>query len=181
MTNIFALFNNKVFATDFEFNIYNYSKKINFINPKKLFIKSNSNKFDVIIMRHVLEHILDFETLLEKIKVILKKKTGILIIEVPNYNSVWLKILGNNWPGYFFPYHHYVFSENFLKEHLKNKGFRVVKAKKVEPPIFGAFFYSVGFNRNLSKIFSILLYPIQILISKITFKSEALLLFVKND
>ena len=72
---------------------------------------------------------------------------------------MWLKILGNNWPGYFFPYHHYVFSENFLKEHLKNKGFRVVKAKKVEPPIFGAFFIQLDLTEILVRFFQFCFIP----------------------
>ena len=58
LTNLLVFFNNKTFATDFEFNRYNYSKKIKFIKSKNLFNKNN-NKFDMIIMRHVIEHILN--------------------------------------------------------------------------------------------------------------------------
>ena len=181
LTNLLVFFNNKTFATDFEFNRYNYSKKIKFIKSKNLFNKNNNNKFDMIIMRHVLEHILDFERLINKLKKLLKKKSGTIVIEVPNYDSIWNKILRGNWPGYFYPYHHYVFSEKFLKKQLIKNGLKLIKINKAEPPIFGAFFYSIGLSRNLSRLLSVICYPIQILVSKITFKSEALILFVKND
>ena len=181
LTNLLVFFKNNTFATDFDFNKYNYSKKIKFLKFKNLFKKNNNNKFDIIVMRHVLEHILEFEKLINKLKKILKKKTGTLIIEVPNYNSFWINILGEKWPGFFYPYHHYVFSEKFLKKKIIEHGLKLIKINKAEPPIFGTFFYSIGLGRILSKILSVIFYPIQILISKITCKSEALILFFKND
>ena len=180
LTNLLAFFKNKTFATDFEFNKYSYSKEVKFIKLVSLFNKKNKYKFDIIILRHVLEHILEFDKLINNLKSLLKKKTGILVIEVPNYDSIWIKILRESWPGYFYPYHHYVFSEKFLKKQLIKNGLKLIKVEKAEPPILGAFFYSKGVSRNLSRILSVIFYPIQILISKITFKSEALILYVKN-
>ena len=176
-----VFFNNKTFATDFEFNRYNYSKKIKFIKSKNLFNKNNNNKFDMIIMRHVLEHILDFERLINKLKKLLKKKSGTIVIEVPNYDSIWNKILREIGLVIFILIIIMFFSEKFLKKQLIKNGLKLIKINKAEPPIFGAFFYSIGLSRNLSRLLSVICYPIQILVSKITFKSEALILFVKND
>ena len=171
----------RFFATDFEFNRYNYSKKIKFIKSKNLFNKNNNNKFDMIIMRHVLEHILDFERLINKLKKLLKKKSGTIVIEVPNYDSIWNKNFKRKLVWFFFILIIIMFFQKIFKKQLIKNGLKLIKINKAEPPIFGAFFYSIGLSRNLSRLLSVICYPIQILVSKITFKSEALILFVKND
>jgi SAM-dependent methyltransferase len=50
------------------------------------------NYFDVIILRHVLEHTVEPKIFLNKLSKILKPH-GKIIIEVPNYNSHWRKSL----------------------------------------------------------------------------------------
>lgn len=139
-----------------------------------------NKKFDIIIMRHVLEHIFDLNNFLKKIKKNLSNKNSYLIIEVPNLDSLWRKIMRERWPGYFFPFHYYVFSKNFLKNYLSINGFKIVTQKNIEPPIIGSFLLTFGINKSFCKILSLLFYPLQFLISKLFFSSEAILTIVKK-
>lgn len=62
--------------------------KINngFLNTKNTFVNTNQNKFDVIISRHVLEHIKNLRDFFDSLNIILKQN-GILIIEVPDFQT----------------------------------------------------------------------------------------------
>ncbi len=141
----------------------------------------NRKKFDIILMRHVIEHIFDLNIFLRKIKKNLKNGESYLIIEVPNLDSFWRKIMKKRWPGYFYPFHYYVFSKSFLIHILLENGYKTIKDYKLEPPILGSFLLTFGFNRSISKILSLIFYPIQILVSKIFCSSEAILLIVKKN
>ncbi len=178
-SNIIARSKNKIFATDFTFNKALYSKKVTFIEKEKLFTKKNENKFNIIFLRHVLEHIYDFNKLIPKLKFLLKNN-GKIIIEIPNYDSFWKKILKGKWPGYFYPYHHYVFSEKFLTKTFKSHKLKIVNLKFVEPPIFGSYFSSIGISRSLCKFLSLIFYPFQFLISKLNFSSEGIIYILRK-
>ena len=102
------------------------------------------------------------------------------MIEVPNLDSFWRKIMGKRWPGYFYPFHYYVFSAQFLKKLLLRNGLKVVKKKHLEPAIFGSYLLTFGFNSFICKFFSLISYPFQFLFSKIFFSSEAILMIVKK-
>ena len=137
-------------------------------------------KFDVILMRHVLEHIYNLDNFLKTIKKNLKNKKSLLIIEVPNFDSFWKKIMKNRWPGYFYPFHYYVFSKQFLKKYLSKNGLQVVNEQNLEPAIIGSFLITFGINKSVCKLLSLIFYPIQFLISKIFLSSEAILITVKK-
>jgi 2-polyprenyl-3-methyl-5-hydroxy-6-metoxy-1,4-benzoquinol methylase len=147
------------------------------LDDKKLINK----KFDVVFLRHVLEHVYDLEKFIKKIKKNLKSKNSILFIEVPNGNSLWKKIMQKRWPGYFYPYHYYVFSKKFLKNFLIRNRLKVIKSYDLEPPIIGTYLATYGVPILICKILSIFLYPIQLLISKLFFSSEAIMFVVKKD
>ena len=131
-------------------------------------------------MRHVFEHILDLDNFLKKIKKNLKNKDSNLIIEVPNFDSLWRKIMKKRWPGYFYPFHYYVFSKQFLKTYLLKNDLKVISEQNLEPAIIGSFLLTFGINKSICKFFSLIFYPFQFLISKIFFSSEAILIIVKK-
>jgi len=131
-------------------------------------------------MRHVLEHLLKLKKFVQKIKYNLRNNSSLLIIEVPNINSIWKKIMKKRWPGYFYPYHNYAFSKNFLKTFFSNNGFEIVAESRLEPPIFGTFLLTFGLNRFCCKMFSLFIYPIQFLISKIFLSSESIMIILKK-
>ncbi|HIA64479.1 TPA: class I SAM-dependent methyltransferase [Candidatus Poribacteria bacterium] len=93
-----------------------------------------SHYFDVITLYHVLEHIPEPNPLLEELHRILKPKRGCLVVEVPNGESLQIRIQGENWP-YVHPADHlYYFSvytlANLLKKHRFNR-VEVGKPKRV--------------------------------------------------
>ena len=89
-----------------------------------------SHYFDVITLYHVLEHIPEPNLLLAELRRILKPKRGCLVVEVPNGESIQIRIQGKNWP-YVHPADHlYYFSVSTLTKLLKKHGFNRVEAGK---------------------------------------------------
>jgi 2-polyprenyl-3-methyl-5-hydroxy-6-metoxy-1,4-benzoquinol methylase len=79
----------------------------------------NENKFDVVIMRHVLEHFLDPIAVLKKAASILKKD-GLLIIAVPNAKKPTKRLIKN----YFRVVHVSYFSKTSLTNALSLSGLK---------------------------------------------------------
>ena len=87
-----------------------------------------SNKFQIITMWHTLEH----EFYPNKILNILhdiSSKDAILIIEVPNYNSLTRKIQKEYWAGYHTPRHSVIYTPKTLEYILKNNGWKITNSK----------------------------------------------------
>ncbi|MDD4996228.1 MAG: class I SAM-dependent methyltransferase [Patescibacteria group bacterium] len=78
--------------------------------------------FDVVTLIHCLEHISNLNSVLEKVYFILKKD-GIILVELPNFNSFWRKLLGRNWYGFAFKQHYWQFDPTSLKKLLENHHF----------------------------------------------------------
>ena len=75
--------------------------------------KFEGEKFDVITLWHVLEHIPNLPEFLEKIEMLLKKD-GRLVIAVPNYKSYDANYFGESWAAYDVPRHLWHFSQNSI-------------------------------------------------------------------
>jgi SAM-dependent methyltransferase len=99
--------------------------KVNFFCG--LFYESafNEKSFDLITMWHFLEHCYEPQKSLQTARKLLKDD-GLLIIEVPNLNSLSAKLFGNRWPGLQAPQHVTLFTESALSEMVKKNGFEVV-------------------------------------------------------
>ncbi|MHB1167120.1 MAG: class I SAM-dependent methyltransferase [Carboxydocellales bacterium] len=82
-----------------------------------------NNEFDLVIMRHVLEHIPNINETLQEIKRILKPKGKIMII-VPNVDTIETKVFGSYW-WYDIPRHFYNFSPKTVGHIMKKNGFSV--------------------------------------------------------
>ena len=89
----------------------------------------DSQKYDIIMLGNVIEHVLDPINLLETIKGIFADQ-GVLIIVAPNDFSIFHEHLLENkiidepfWLGY--PDHISYFNKNSMENLLTNKGFRV--------------------------------------------------------
>lgn len=93
---------------------------------EKLSIPSSS--FDAIILRHTFEHMDNPNKVIQSIRRALTKK-GVVIIMLPNYDSLCRKIVGKCWSGFSIPSHRYFWTIPGLSAFLKNNGFRIVKKK----------------------------------------------------
>jgi 2-polyprenyl-3-methyl-5-hydroxy-6-metoxy-1,4-benzoquinol methylase len=95
--------------------------------------------FDVITLWHVLEHIPDLTEAINTFKKSLKKD-GLLVIALPNRDSLDALVYNENWAAYDVPRHLYHFNqESFGKLMKKNK----LKIIQIQPMKWDAFYISL--------------------------------------
>ena len=99
----------------------------------------NNQKFDVITLWHVLEHLPNLEDQILKIKSLLEKN-GTLIIAVPNYKSYDAKYYKQYWAAYDTPRHLWHFSQKAIKKIFAEKNFIV---KDTLPMYFDSYYVSL--------------------------------------
>ncbi len=116
------------------------SKKINLYSS--IHDIPENEKFDIITMWHVLEHVHDLNDSIKKINSLLKDN-GSLIIAVPNINSYDAKIYGKNWIALDTPRHLYHFSEKTISQLFRNYNMNLIKRHTL--------FLDILYNNLLSK------------------------------
>ena len=105
-----------------------YGKKNYNINLNQGSIKEvdQTIKYDFISFWDVLEHVTDLDETLNKVKKISKKNT-ILILNVPNIDSIACKLMGFKWPFYL-NVHLYYFNNASIKKILKKYNFKLINS-----------------------------------------------------
>ncbi|MBC6997574.1 class I SAM-dependent methyltransferase [Cytophaga sp. FL35] len=96
-------------------------------------------KFQVITLWHVLEHLPNLESDIEKLNLLLEEN-GTLVIAVPNFKSFDADHYQEFWAAYDVPRHLWHFSSNAIKEIFAKHGFGLIKRK---PMWFDAFYVSL--------------------------------------
>jgi 2-polyprenyl-3-methyl-5-hydroxy-6-metoxy-1,4-benzoquinol methylase len=95
-------------------------------------------RFDVVTMWHVLEHVPNLEETIQQLNNLIKPG-GILIIAVPNFKSYDAKYYGKFWAAFDVPRHLWHFSKKSM-ESLFAENFKLQKTK---PMIFDSFYVSL--------------------------------------
>ncbi len=113
-------------------------------NKKGIKLVSNSDtfkaeKFDVITMWHVFEHVYDLKNQIIELEHLLKKN-GLLIIAVPNYKSYDAIYYKEFWAAFDVPRHLWHFSHSSFKKILSGTTFSEVNFK---PLLFDSFYVSL--------------------------------------
>lgn len=130
---------------------------------KKLSIQYSSledftpnEKYDVVCLFHVLEHVYDPNRTLEKIHNLLKPN-GILYIIVPNNKSLSFKLFGKYWEWLNPPKHLSYFDPSTIKKILNNQGFIISNLTTWRGDdynlLFGTMFYFASLVGIRNKIF----------------------------
>lgn len=101
--------------------------------------KSQLQRYDVITLWHVLEHIPDIQKQLTQLKMLLSPN-GTLIIAVPNYKSFDARYYKSYWAGYDVPRHLWHFSKTAIKKLCAAHNLNVVNSI---PMYFDAFYVSL--------------------------------------
>jgi 2-polyprenyl-3-methyl-5-hydroxy-6-metoxy-1,4-benzoquinol methylase len=148
--------------------------KKNGLKVKKGFLKKGVYKkesFDIITINHVLEHVRNPSEIVEEAKNLLKKN-GLLIIGVPNTNSLSNKIFRRNWLAYDVPRHLINYSEKNLSEFLKKHGFKVKKVRYNSRPnqfVVGFYFtFDVKKRRGIrNRILEAIFIPLTLLVNSL--------------
>lgn len=95
--------------------------------------------FDIISMWHVLEHVPRLNERVEELKRLIKPN-GVIIIAVPNSDSLDAKIYKENWAAYDVPRHLYHFSPKDIEALFRKHGMKVFR---VLPMVFDSFYVSM--------------------------------------
>lgn len=98
-------------------------------DEKSLFVLPEDS-FDVITLWHVLEHVQDMDDYMIKVRSILKKD-GILLIALPNFNSLDAAIYKGKWAAYDVPRHLWHFSPFSFKKFAAKYQFQLLKMKSM--------------------------------------------------
>lgn len=93
-----------------------------------------TEKFDVIIMRHLLEHIADPVSTLTAVKSFLKPN-GILLIVIPNINCIGRYIFQENWE-WVLPWHLHFYTPKTLRRLLEKTGYQKLKIYQMPSPLW---------------------------------------------
>ena len=89
--------------------------------------------FDLVMMRHVLEHVSDPRATLTEIRRILKAG-GLCIFTIPNPDSQTAQLFRRDWYGHSVPRHFYGFPGRALGRLLSNVGLELVTVKHAYTP-----------------------------------------------
>lgn len=96
------------------------------------------NTFDVVVMSHVLEHLLDPRELLDTAHSVLTQN-GVLCLSQTNYQGTLPRWLGRHWPAWVAQQHYYHFSQAGITWLLQEAGFDVLTVELL-PLGYGLFF-----------------------------------------
>ncbi|MCK0191678.1 class I SAM-dependent methyltransferase [Arenibacter sp. F20364] len=96
-------------------------------------------KYDVITLWHVLEHVPDLDRQISKLVGLLSEK-GTLVVAVPNFKSYDAYHYKKFWAAFDVPRHLWHFSRNSIQNIFAEHGMKLVKTK---PMIFDAFYVSL--------------------------------------
>ena len=111
---------------------YNHAKNKLGLNVENEFLAASSfysQKFDVIILIDVVEHITNMQIFMQEITSVLNEG-GIIFIGTGNSDSLNAKIAGPNW-GYFLSWEHVsFFNKESMKYLLQKNNFKNIKIKK---------------------------------------------------
>jgi 2-polyprenyl-3-methyl-5-hydroxy-6-metoxy-1,4-benzoquinol methylase len=103
------------------------------------YLESTNEKFDVITLWHVLEHVHGLNERIVQLSRLLTEK-GILLIAVPNYTCFDAAYFGDKWAAWDVPRHLYHFSPDTIKALFTKHGFR---HKDSKPMPYDAFYVSL--------------------------------------
>ena len=125
-----------------EFAIKNFNCEIDKNIDQTL---ENKEKFDVITLWHVLEHVYDINVYLSKLKRLLKDG-GYIILGLPNCNSYDAKYYKEFWYAYDLPIHASHFTKKDIKKLVHKHNFHSLTIK---PLVFDAYYISMLSSKKI--------------------------------
>ena len=105
----------------------------------KELLEVSNQRFDVITMWHVLEHVPNLTEYISQLRKLLKPN-GVLIVAVPNYNSYDASYYKEFWAAYDVPRHLWHFSQASISKLFRKESFIV---SKTLPMKFDAYYVSL--------------------------------------
>tara|TARA_X000001036_G_scaffold433607_1_gene471530 strand:- start:473 stop:1366 length:894 start_codon:yes stop_codon:yes gene_type:complete len=170
-----------LYATDYIELESEFYKSVKFIEFESF--NQDETKFDLIILRHVLEHIEEPAVLIKEL-VNKLKSDGYIMVEIPNHDiktNKLLNLFGNNYNQIGLPWHFNHFSKDTLSLMLSKYE---LKFSKNSIPVFGQSLM-MSFNKDKmcfdnTGILALLFYPVQIIFDLITNSYTAIILKISK-
>jgi SAM-dependent methyltransferase len=136
--------------------------------------RDTPGQYDVIFLRHVLEHHPEPTRLLHELFRSLKKG-GTLHIEVPNRTSIWARLFGSYFFAYYVPRHLSHFNAISLHRAIRESGFALTDAGNGHTPLMGR---SIGnvLSKDIDNLglVGLALFPLQVLADVVFGRSTTL-------
>lgn len=114
---------------------YGRAKGRNIIHGAIEDVDMEENSFDLILLSHLIEHVVDPRAMLAKLGR-LARPGGKIIIETPDSDAFDRRLFGRYWGGLHFPRHTYLFNKNNMARMLTSLGLRASRAERTAH-IFG--------------------------------------------
>ena len=111
---------------------------INVYENKELF-NTNKNKYDIITLWHVLEHVYNIDETIEGLKNSIKEE-GYILIALPNNNSYDALKYKENWDAYDVPRHIWHFNKKSVEKLFLKHGLILIDTK---PMVFDSYYVSI--------------------------------------
>ena len=150
--------------------------KIKYITVDNFF--NSDNKYDIILLRHVLEHTENPKTFLSELYKHLNK-SGSLVVEVPNIDN-GLKLWFDKYlPSYAPPYHLVHFTKENITNLMNELGLECVFFKS-SMPLMSNIIANITKQKlnNFHRLIGVILYPLQLLLCRN--KPEVLYFIIKK-
>ena len=112
-------------------------------------------KFNVVTMWDVLEHLDNPKEYLKKVNKILELE-GLLVINTVDVSSWWARFFGKKWHQLNPPEHIFYYNKKNLKILLNQSGFEIIKTKKISKKFSLAYIFKTLYNWQSLKIWRIL-------------------------
>ena len=142
--------------------------------------EQQATQFDIVFLRHVLEHSFQPHLMLEKIWARLNPG-GTLVVEVPNFESVGRTLFGRNYFALYLPRHLYHFRIQSLKR-LVQRYFRIVSVTKTHTPVWGKSIANISrLNIPNTGLLGIGTFPFQVLVDIIARTSSVITLVARRE
>lgn len=124
----------------------------------------SENRFDLILMLNLIEHVADPEELLRKVLTLLTPD-GIVLLKTPQTRSLDARLFRNSyWGGLHCPRHWTIFSEESIRIVVERVGFKVDKLRYTQGGPFWAFSLIILLARknwlNTSKARPVIFHPL---------------------
>ena len=137
----------EAFETDTDCKKTLKERKITIVDEKLC-----KNRYDVITMWHVLEHLQNPKKILEKLYNSLKP-TGRVFIAIPNHSSWDAQHYKENWAAFDVPRHIWHYNKNSFHKLIKQTGFTI---EKTSPMLIDAFYISIISEKHCKSSFPFL-------------------------
>jgi len=144
--------------------------------------RDHAGEFDLVSAFHVLEHDDDPQALLGRIAA-LAERGGTIVLEVPNIDCIWTRLLGEAWDAWYLPFHRTHFSRPALRALVERAGLTIERDLDICVPTMGrSLANAFGQPNSLPFLLAgIVLHPLQWLGERLSGRPSAIRIIARKN